>query len=64
MGMIDFYSHEQVSGALTVALELKEEFTEETHKLDNYIFVLKYYLATGESLDPNVIELPEEQPND
>lgn len=64
MGMIDFYSHEQVSSALTVALELKEEFIEETHKLDNYIFVLKYYLATGESLDPNVIELPEEQPND
>jgi len=59
MGMIDHYTHERVTEELEEALALKEKFAEETHKLDNYIFVLKYYLATGESLDPDVIEIPE-----
>ena len=60
MSMMDLYTYEQVSSELEKALALKEEFVEETYKLDNYIFVLKYYLATGESLDPDVIEIPEE----
>ena len=60
MGMMDHYTYERVTEELEKALSLKEEFTEETHKLDNYIFVLKYYLATGESLDPDVIEIPED----
>ena len=60
MGMIDLYTQERVTEELKKALALKEEFADETYKLDNYIFVLKYYLATGESLDPDVIEIPEE----
>ena len=60
MSMMDLYTKEKVAEELKKALALKKEFTEETHKLDNYIFVLKYYLGTGESLDPDVIEIPEE----
>lgn len=67
MSMIEFYENDEVAReAMTEALKMKEHFVKELELLDSMIFLLKYYLATGEGLDPEVfgIQNPEEEDDD
>jgi len=52
MGMMDLYTEEEAAQALEGVLETKAEFLKEIEALDTMIFILKYYLATGDPLDP------------
>lgn len=54
MSMMDLYTKEQAKEALVGAIETKEKFLKEIHMLDTMIFILQYYIATGDGLDPNV----------
>lgn len=54
MSMMDLYTLEQAKEALGEATETKKKFLEEIQMLDTMIFILKYYIATGDGLDPNV----------
>lgn len=58
MGMMELFSQEQAEEALQGAFNTKAAFLEELEKLNNFIFFLKYYLKTGEALNPDVIDLP------
>jgi hypothetical protein len=66
MGMIDLYNTEQAAEALDDAVATREEFLKQIEELDTIIFILKYFLATGDPLDPAVfgIEDPEEEVDD
>jgi hypothetical protein len=59
MSMMEHYTREQAQEALEDALNMKEVFYKEIDKLNNYIFFLKYFLATGDALEIDVIEFPE-----
>lgn len=54
MGMMDLYSVEQAEEALEESIAARKEFIKEIEMLDTMIFLLKYFLATGEPLDPAV----------
>ena len=64
MSMMDMYTREQAEEAIEEALRVKREILEEVRKLDNYIFFMDYYLKTGEALDTEAIDLPEEVNDD
>ncbi len=57
MGMMDLYTEEQVTQALAESMETKAEFIKEIETLNTMIFILKYYLATGDSLNPTAFDL-------
>jgi len=57
MGMMDLYTEEEAAQALKETLETKVEFLKEIEKLDTTIFILKYYLATGDPLDPEAFDI-------
>jgi len=57
MGMMDLYTKEEAAQALEETLETKVEFLKEIEKLDTMIFILKYYLATGDPLDPEAFDI-------
>jgi len=62
MGMMDLYTEEQAADALAESIATKEEFMKEVENLNGIIFLLKYFLATGECLDPEVFGIrPEEE---
>jgi hypothetical protein len=63
MDMIDFYNQEQALEALEEARETKKTFLAEIEKLDQMIFILEYFLNTGDALDPAAFgfEDPEEE---
>jgi hypothetical protein len=52
MSMMDLYTTEQATQALVGAIETKKLLVKEIETLDVMIFILKYYLATGDPLDP------------
>lgn len=62
MGMMDLYSKEQAIEALEEVEGRKKLFVEEIQSLDTMIFILKYYLVTGDGLKPEAFgfEDPEE----
>lgn len=66
MRMMDLYSLEEAKGAIEDSIEMRKKFVEEIETLDTYIFMLKYYVATGEPLDPTAfgLEDPEGDLND
>jgi len=64
MSMKDFHTRFEAEEALEEALDVRDAMYYELEKLNNYIFFLKYYLATGETIDPAFIELPGEDNND
>jgi hypothetical protein len=63
MDMMDYYTEEEARSALDVALATKQEFFKEIENLNKVIFLLEYYLATGDALDPAAfgIEEPEDE---
>jgi len=66
MSMMDFYTMEQAEEALVDSIETRKQFIEEIGKLDTMIFILRYYIATGDPLDPAAfgIEDPEGDSDD
>ena len=54
MGMMDLYTNEQAEEALEDSIATRKEFIKELETIDTIIFMLKYYLATGDALDPEV----------
>jgi len=64
MGMMDLYTEEQATEALDDAIEAKKVYMEEIEGLNSVIFLLKYFLATGECLDPAVVGIPEPEEGD
>ena len=52
MSMMDLYTTEQATQALADSIETRKQFIKEIETLDTMIFILKYYLATGDPLDP------------
>jgi len=64
MDMIDFYNLEQAQEALDDALQTKAAFLKQIDELNTIIFILTYFLETGEPLDPSAFgieEYPEEE---
>lgn len=61
MGMIDLYTEEQAEEALEDAEATKKEFFREIESINNIIFYLRYYLATGDALDPSAIGIKKEE---
>lgn len=61
MSMMDYYTQEEAEASLQECLEMKKHFLEKLDELNIFILLLKYYLATGDGLDPSVfgIERPE-----
>ena len=59
-GMMELYTEDEAANALDEALETKAQIIDMLEKLNNYIFFLKYFLNTGEALNPDVIDLPED----
>jgi len=57
MGMMDLYTEERAAEALAESIETKKEFLKEIEKLDAMIFILKYYLATGDPLDAEAFDI-------
>ena len=57
MGMMDLYTEEQAAEALEESIKTKKEFLKEIETLDTMIFILKYFLATGDPLDPAAFDL-------
>ena len=57
MGMKDFYNREEAISYLDEAAELKEALLEEIKNLDTSMFIIKYFVATGEILDFTVYGL-------
>lgn len=55
---MEYFTNEQAIEALEEAKNTKEQLSEMAEQINNYIFFLKYYLATGEALNPEVINLP------
>lgn len=67
MRMMDLYSLEEAREAIEDSIEMRKKFVEEIETLDILIFMLKYYVATGEPLDPTAFGIedePEEDLND
>ena len=64
MGMMDLYTAEQAAEALDDAIKTKAAYVEEIEGLNGIIFLLKYFLATGECLDPEVVGIPEPEEGD
>ena len=52
MSMMDLFTREQAIEALEGAEATKVEFMIEVDNINNLIFILKYYLETGDALDP------------
>lgn len=59
---MDFYNNKEAEIALCEVLAAKREYLKEIQMLDSMAFLLKYYIETGEMLDPEVfgIEKPED----
>ena len=57
MGMKDFYNREEAITYLEDAAKLKEELLKEIKSLDTSMFIIKYYVETGEILDFTVYGL-------
>lgn len=57
MGMKDFYNREEAITYLEEAAELKEALLKEIKSLDTSMFIIKYYVETGEILDFTVYGL-------
>jgi len=57
MSMMDLYTLEQAKEALEDAEETKKEFFKQIEELNIMIFILKYYIATGDGLEPSAFDL-------
>jgi len=57
MGMMDLYTEERVTEALADSIKAKEALLKEIEKIDAMIFILKYYLATGDPLDAAAFDI-------
>ena len=66
MSMMDLYTQEEAIQAIEEARATKKALMDEVEKLNNMIFLLQYFLATGEAIDPMIygIEPDEEDLND
>ena len=66
MGMLDLYNEEQAKEALEDAINTRREFMLQIEELNTMIFILTYFLETGDPLDPSAfgIEDPEEEDSD
>jgi len=56
---MDLYTEEQAAQALEESIETKKEFLKEIETLDTMIFILRYFLATGDPLNPEAFDLEE-----
>ena len=57
MSMMDLYTLEQAKEALEDAKETKKEFFKQIEELNIMIFILKYYITTGDGLEPSAFDL-------
>lgn len=60
MSMMDFYDNKSADIALEEVLAAKQEFLVQMKTLDIMEFILRYYLETGEMLNPSVFGLEED----
>jgi hypothetical protein len=60
MDMMDLFKQEEIEAALEQAYKTRKAFYNEIRKLDNLIFIIEYYMKSGEAVNPDYIELPEE----
>jgi hypothetical protein len=51
MSMMDFLNNEQAKEALEDSYRYREELTKELEKINIIIFILRYFLETGEAID-------------
>jgi hypothetical protein len=51
---MDFYNNENAEIALSEVLAAKEEYLKEIQMLDSMAFILRYYIETGDMMDPGV----------
>lgn len=58
MSMVDFFTREEAIEALEMTKKTRKAFLAEVKKYDNLIFVLEYYLNTGEGLQTDFLDLP------
>lgn len=54
MSMMDLYKHEQAIEAMKEAKETKAQLVEYMDELNSLMFILTYYIETGEALNPEV----------
>lgn len=66
MSFMDFYNNKNAEMALEEVLAAKQEYLNEIKMLDSMAFLLKYYIETGDMMDPEVfgIEPPEDDEED
>jgi hypothetical protein len=64
MDMMDFYTEEQAKEALEDAINTKKEFVLQLEELNTIIFILTYFLETGDPLDPAAFGFEEEEEDD
>lgn len=65
MSMLDFYTKEQAIEAFEDSKRLKAELQAEIERIDTCMFLLRYYIETGDALDPEVFGIePEEDEDD
>lgn len=60
MSMVDFFTEEEAKDTLEMLKKTRAAFVDEIRKIDNSIFVLEYYLHTGEGLQTDFLDLPGE----
>ena len=64
MSMMDFYDGKSAEIALEEVLAARQEFLNSVKEMDTMAFILRYYIKTGEFLDPSVYGLPEPKEDD
>jgi len=64
MGMLDLYNEEQAREARDQAVETRKEFIKQIEELDIIIFILTYFLETGEPLDPAAFGIEDTEEDD
>lgn len=64
MGMLDLYNEEQAKEALEDAEATKKEFLKEIETINTMIFILNYFLKTGDALDPEAFGLEDLEEDD
>lgn len=65
MKMMDLYNEEYARDALNEAIATRKDLMDRVEELNTMIFILNYFLSTGEPLDPSAFGYgPEEDSND
>ena len=64
MSMMDLLNNEQAKEALEDSHRYKEEILNELERINVIIFILRYYLATGEAIDLRAFGYDPEEDDD